>query len=245
MIAVVRTPIPTILHKNERRWLEALRYAMQQLTMLEQSGVATKKQLDQARQRKRRAEERYNHKEIKQALIEMFYGKCAYCESKIRTVAYGDIEHFCPKSHPTCFDYIFSWPNLLLSCSICNDRAHKGSVLYVDEQGYILLVNPTDPNVNPADHLRFEWDEIAELASIYGTDVKGIMTVQTFDLNGLRGRKELIFERSNHLKKLFVLLKLAKQGDITAVALLKEACQPDAPYAAFALHYIAPALAAL
>lgn len=245
MIAVARTPIPTILKNNEKRWLEALQHAVQELAALEQDPAASKKQLEQARQRRRKAEEKYNHPEIKRALVEMFHGKCAYCESQVRIVAYGDIEHFCPKSHPSCLDYTFSWSNLLLSCSICNNRSHKSNQHYTDVNGNILLINPTDPNVNPNNHLRFHWDEIAGIASIYGADEKGKTTVHVFDLNGLRGRKELFYERSGYVKRLFALLKLAQQEDRIAKSLLEEACQPQAPYAAFALYYIAPALLTL
>ena len=33
---------------------------------------------------------RYSHKDIKQALIEETSGKCAYCESKIRHISFGE-----------------------------------------------------------------------------------------------------------------------------------------------------------
>ena len=50
---------------------------------------------------------RYNHAEIKSALIAETHGKCAYCESKIRHVSYGDIEHVMPKvNDPTRW---FEW----------------------------------------------------------------------------------------------------------------------------------------
>ena len=41
---------------------------------------------------------RYNHSDIKSALIEETHRKCAYCESKLRHISYGDIEHVVPKS---------------------------------------------------------------------------------------------------------------------------------------------------
>lgn len=245
MIAIARTSSPEVLVKYGKEWLNALQQAIHALDTLEKDTSATPAQLALARKRKKQAEEKYNHHEIKTALIQMFHNKCAYCESKIRIVAYGDIEHFCPKSHSFCINRIFDWDNLLLSCSICNNRTHKGDQFQVDSNGNILLVNPTDPTTIPTNHLRFYWDEIAGIASIYGLNERGISTVETFDLNGVRGRKELIRERSSHIKMLLALLKLAKQGDDRAHSLLNEACQPDAPYLAFTLKYIAPVLTTL
>lgn len=39
----------------------------------------------------------YGHRTVKQTLIAAQHGKCAFCESKLRHVAYGDVEHFRPK----------------------------------------------------------------------------------------------------------------------------------------------------
>ena len=63
---------------------------------------------------------RYNHAEIKSALVAETHGKCAYCESKMRHVSYGDIEHVLPKiNDPTRW---FDWANLTLACSVCNTK---------------------------------------------------------------------------------------------------------------------------
>lgn len=86
---------------------------------------------------------------------------------------------------------------------------------------------------------------MTHLASIYGHDVIGETTVCTFDLNGLRGRTELIRERSRYIWKLISLLEWAKQGDREAISLIQESLLPDAPYLAFAKVYIAPSLAEL
>jgi hypothetical protein len=46
----------------------------------------------------REAQSKYRNSQIKKRLVEMFHGKCAYCESKITGVGYGAIEHSRPKS---------------------------------------------------------------------------------------------------------------------------------------------------
>ncbi len=76
----------------------------------------------------------------------------------------------------------------------------------------------------------------------YGVDEKGQITEQIFDLNGQRGRKELLKARNSYIKKLAAILRLARRGDDGAFELLQEACEPDAPYLAFARKYIEPEL---
>jgi len=95
----------------------------------------------------------------------------------------------------------------------------------------------------PVEHLKFSWDPRTGLASVYGLDERGQEVERVFDLNGMRGRKTLIKERSRYVKKLYVILKLYddhQENNVEALAILQEACQPDAPYSAFALAYIAP-----
>jgi len=180
LIPVTRISEPPVLAKNAARWLEALE-------LIQSNNKATKAQINQAQNK---------------------YGKCAYFESKITVVTYGAIEHFYPKSQYP--DLTFTWKNLLLSCDKCNDANHKGTNFPLDDiTGNPLLIDPTDGVTDPNTHLEFIWDEIAKLASVYGRDQHGTIVKDIFDLNGLRGRKELINHRSQYIKKLLALLRLA------------------------------------
>ncbi|WP_422860653.1 hypothetical protein ACOKFD_07430 [Flagellimonas sp. S174] len=76
----------------------------------------------------------YKHKDVRDSLVEMFHGKCAYCESKITAIYNGDIEHFRPKgeiqnvnpSKPGYFWLASDWENLLFACPFCNQtNTHK------------------------------------------------------------------------------------------------------------------------
>ncbi|HAV37796.1 MAG TPA: hypothetical protein DCX52_15830 [Massilia sp.] len=88
---------------------------------------------------------RYRHPEIKQELIKETAGKCAYCESKLTHIAYGDIEHIIPKSSTP--EKSFDWENLTLACDICNTQ--KGANV-INEHVFI------DPYlVDPAKHFYF------------------------------------------------------------------------------------------
>ncbi|WCM53366.1 HNH endonuclease [Pseudomonas sp. WJP1] len=60
----------------------------------------------------------YRHSEIKAALIESSYGKCAFCECVPSEGGNVEVEHFKPKSkHPNS---TFEWENLLPACRRCN-----------------------------------------------------------------------------------------------------------------------------
>ena len=53
------------------------------------------------------------------------HGKCAYCESATSTVAYGDVEHFRPKSVYWWLAYCYD--NFSYSCQLCNQMYKKAT----------------------------------------------------------------------------------------------------------------------
>lgn len=73
----------------------------------------------------------YSHDDVKEALIKLFNGKCAYCESLVLHIYPGDIEHFRPKGKieeanpsqtPGYYWLAADWDNLLLACRNCNQN---------------------------------------------------------------------------------------------------------------------------
>jgi len=72
----------------------------------------------------------YSDRTVKEALIELFNDKCAYCESKVSHVYSGDVEHFRPKGEidglqnpkPGYYWLGADWDNLLFSCRNCNQK---------------------------------------------------------------------------------------------------------------------------
>lgn len=85
MIKVKRADKPPILVQKAKEWTKTLLAA----------------QTD-----RKTAESKYQHKQVKECLVKMFHGKCAYCESQIRHIDYGHIEHYRPKSRfPSLFDF--------------------------------------------------------------------------------------------------------------------------------------------
>lgn len=80
----------------------------------------------------------YAAPEVKQALCDDQHGKCAFCESLVRHVAYGDVEHFRPKAayradsghplrRPGYYWLAYDWSNLVFACELCN-RRHKANL---------------------------------------------------------------------------------------------------------------------
>jgi len=157
VIPVRRPPAPPALTNNGLRWLRELRAAVA-------NPGATRAQVERTRNK-------YRHPAVKAALVRMFHGKCAYCESKVTVVTYGAIEHFRPKGDPLYTHLTFDWNNLLLSCDICNDAEHKGARFPLDVRGNPLLIDPTVDV--PGLHLRFDWDPAARSANVYGADARG------------------------------------------------------------------------
>jgi uncharacterized protein (TIGR02646 family) len=236
MIFVLRTAEPDVLQRLAAQWLADLEAAITELTRVEADPNASEADKKKAKKQIAKAQNRYRHSEVKTSLDAMFHGKCAYCESKITTVTYGQIEHFYPKGQYV--ERTFRWDNLLLSCDLCNNVHHKGTKFPLDADGRPLLINPT--NITPEVHLQFSWDHVATLACVYGRDQCGNETVQTFDLNGIKDRKELLKTRSKYVHSLMALIKLAEQGNEEAISFLHDACASDAPYAAFARACIQP-----
>lgn len=62
-------------------------------------------------------------KKAKPQLVSESQEKCAYCESYFTSVAYGDVEHFRPKSIYWWLAY--SYVNYSASCQLCNQKYKK------------------------------------------------------------------------------------------------------------------------
>ena len=135
---------------------------------------------------------------VKDELINMFKGKCCYCETDITSAAHGDIEHFRPKgaieineknlSYPGYYWLAMDWNNLLLSCRICNADYKGNKFPLVNERKRIkgpldkneeevLLLNPCEDN--PNDHLIF-----TNLGHVIIKDAsrKGRKSIETYGL---------------------------------------------------------------
>lgn len=117
----------------------------------------------------------YSHDSVKEALIELFHLKCAYCETRVTSAR--DIEHFRPKGRidpgggadpisPGYYWLAATWENLLLSCPDCNqrkralERDEHGEIVFADESTGKLDQFPlSDESKRLTSHAQDEADE--------------------------------------------------------------------------------------
>lgn len=145
---------------------------------------------------------RYNRKAVVKVLWEMQHGKCCYCEQKIPTEGHSKaVDHFQPQSQ---FNFLRNdWRNLLLACAQCNgkksnkfplmltDNDNEAKVLFIKTSSRvrILLIDPSHPDVDPEDHIRFDFagldsteDEFGIIMAKNNSDL-GNETIKTVGLS--------------------------------------------------------------
>lgn len=89
--------------------------------------------------------------DVRETLRRMASGveRCMYCED-----SHGNsIEHFWPKADFP--DRAFDWTNYLWACSECNSNQKRDQFPRDATTGKPLLIDPTDPNDDPAHHLDY------------------------------------------------------------------------------------------
>lgn len=120
----------------------------------------------------------------KAALIKASFGKCIYCESSVRHVDWGEIEHIKPKDS---FPHLkFVWENLGFVCARCNNK--KG--IKFDEQ--VPYINPYEEE--PSDFITAEGSMIMEKED----NVRGRNTIVDIGLN----RDELLEKRYEAIRRI-------------------------------------------
>lgn len=129
-------------------------------------------------------------KETISMLEDMYKGCCCYCESKIKSTSYPEIEHFKPKTfYPElCFDYT----NLHYSCKRCN--LAKGS--HYDDN----IISPSEEN--PEEYIQY----IGELAVSIDNNKRGNTMIDVLKLNERADLKEERIKYLNEFSKNYELI---------------------------------------
>ncbi len=196
----------------------------------------------------------YGHETVKQALLEAQHGKCAFCESKLTHIAYGDVEHFRPKGgwrqeeeeplrRPGYYWLAYEWANLFLACTLCNQRfkrnlfplgtparrarSHSEEVSAEDP----LLLDPAVDD--PEAFISFR----EEVPYAVGGSARGEATIHLLGL----GREALAERRRDRLAYVKALQKLIKLGAPEATEarkLLQRMQQDSAEYAAMVRAFL-------
>jgi len=163
---------------------------------------------------------RYRHPEVKKVLIKEVNGKCAYCESKLLHVTYGDVEHIVPKS--TKIEIAFEWDNLTLACDVCNTNKSDN---FSHGVGFV------DPYIhNPVDHFNF----VGGLVFAKSGDNDARLTEETLKLN----RAELVERRNERIRYLREQVEVIKRAptalQTVLLASLHDELSEDKEYSAVA-----------
>lgn len=167
---------------------------------------------------------------LKKSLMELSYGKCAYCECYLSKESnYVEVDHFEDKNHNE--DKVMLWENLLPSCKHCN--VHKSDHDVIAEP----IVNPFVDD--PKNHLYLQYYRYKP------KDKKGTTTIDVLQLNnGERNMVSTRFELGNKLQELILdnnekFEKYSKKSSVInrnklvgSVNAMLKLCQPDSEYSA-------------
>lgn len=117
---------------------------------------------------------RYKKKDIKLALSKIYKTKCAFCEQKVEQY---HVEHYRPKK--IYYWIAFSWDNLLLACSTCNQ--YKGTNF--DISGVLTEFEDTEDNIKTINISSAGYDviEMPRMVNPEINDPKGFIA---FEKNG-------------------------------------------------------------
>lgn len=111
----------------------------------------------------------WNTAYVREALLAMTHGKCAYSEVKLQgRGAYWDVEHFkCKKLYP---ESVVEWGNLLPACEFCNRSAKRDHDVVA-----VPIVHPIKDC--PGEHL------YVRRGRFFPKDDKGEKTIEVLKLN--------------------------------------------------------------
>ena len=192
-------------------------------------------------------------KQAGEELVELFAGKCAFCESRVDT-GHWQAEQLRPKAGSIGLDgepspdhywwIALDWRNLYLTCANCNrtrgsrfpvrgERAPLEADWSVLREENALLLDPCLDR--PEKHLVFSADgsvaathvddlDQAELER-FGTPTRGQVTIDTFGLN----RRSLVEQRSREAAMCLAMLESWRQTDELPEQFL-QLVDPKAPY---------------
>ena len=202
----------------------------------------------------------YGAKSVKTALIDAQRGKCAFCESQVRHIAHGDVEHYRPKGgvrqrdgdpleQPGYFWLAYVWENLFFACQLCNQsfkqnlfpladpvkraRSHRDD-LTAEEP---MLLHPAGDD--PSELIGFR----GEIAFPIDDDPRARTTIEVLGLN----REALAEFRFDHLKPFRLLQEILRSLPVDSdqarsiAALFEEAVLPRAQYSSMIRALLADA----
>ena len=118
---------------------------------------------------------KYAHKQIKDALYAMSYGKCFYCETRLLGEN-KEVDHFVEVAIDPSKAY--DWDNLYLACTNCNDKIDHNAIPVTD----VL-----DPCKDSDEEIQRNITFVDELISPVAFSEKGLRTIKKYRLDTFLG----------------------------------------------------------
>lgn len=174
----------------------------------------------------------YGHEDVRNALRAMSFHKCFYCEQRV-TRTDEEVDHYL--EHAERPDLAFTWENLYLSCTGCNNGKPPNRTLAVAR-----CVDPCDPAQDPEADLLWRDEVVTERAG----SARGQDTIRKYRLD----RDELDLKRVKQLRVFDgayreILLRMNAQGrnamQLAEVELLRSFASPTQPFSAMFRAYLA------
>jgi len=155
----------------------------------------------------------YKKESVKNALFIMQHNKCCYCERRIKgkDCLPPEVEHYVPRSAfkddngDIQWHLANRWTNLLYSCRFCNGAKLNKSIVN-ELTGELEIINPSDSNINPEDHIEFVVDGVILGHKERNKSYLGSKTIEKLKL---RERRDLISRFriiKNEIEKEFIEL---------------------------------------
>lgn len=149
----------------------------------------------------------YQDTEVQRTLLDMQFNKCAYCEKSLDQEM--QIDHYRPQEefvtgHDVVGNKLYNWDeanrwnNLLYACKDCN-RAKTKESPFDTVTGERVIIDPTDPNIDPEDYIDFAAIEP------YSPNVAVIIKEKYGKKLGSSTIEKLKLRRKKHLGKLQIL----------------------------------------
>ena len=150
---IKRFPEPAILKEKQTEWQEKYKAKL---------AVDSKARPDNSK---------YAHKEIKDSLYAMSYGKCFYCESKL-SGGNKEVDHFVEVAidHSKAYE----WDNLYLACTNCNDKINHEAIPVTDA---------LDPCCDSDEEIQQNITFVDEQICAVPGSTKGLNTIKKYRLN--------------------------------------------------------------
>lgn len=184
-------------------------------------------------------EKLYLNSEVRETLIALFFGKCAYCETSRGSAL--NVEHHRPvanagggrKPLPHHYAWLaYDWENLLLVCQTCASLKRNLFPLNGGRADVLATLARTraqerpkllDPGYDrPNRHLDFTLDGLA-----HGRSKRGADTIRLLELN----RPGLIEERRNAFQQFHREIATATRDPVAVAQVLRRIGEDEAPFA--------------